>query len=272
MIRDSGVPSSHSETITFGALATTRGTTICVVAGVGGGELPLRVGLEPVVQLLDHPGLELGDQRLDVHAGEQRGEQPGEPGELVEVGHQRGAGAGVLDLDRDVATVAPGRPVHLPDAGRRGRGVVELAEPLPPGAAELLGEHRVDGAHRHRRRLLLQLHQRLAVGGRDLLGHRGLEHRQRLAELHRPALELAQDGEQLLGRPLLELGGDGVGRPAGQPLAEAERGASGGPEGERRQARGPGDRAPRHHRSVVSSRVLLAGAGAPGAAPPCRLG
>jgi hypothetical protein len=28
MIRDSGVPSSHSETITFGALATTRGTTI----------------------------------------------------------------------------------------------------------------------------------------------------------------------------------------------------------------------------------------------------
>ena len=93
MIRDSGVPSSHSETITFGALATTRGTTICVVAGVGGGERPLRVGLQPVVQLLDDPGLELGDQRLDVHAGEQRGEQPREPGELVEVGHQRGARA-----------------------------------------------------------------------------------------------------------------------------------------------------------------------------------
>jgi hypothetical protein len=29
MIRERGVPSSHSETMTLGALATTRGTTIC---------------------------------------------------------------------------------------------------------------------------------------------------------------------------------------------------------------------------------------------------
>ena len=39
------------------------------VVGVRGGEGPLRVGLQAVVQLLDHPGLELGDERLDVQAG-----------------------------------------------------------------------------------------------------------------------------------------------------------------------------------------------------------
>ena len=66
-----------------------RGTRDLRVAGVRGGERPLRVGLQPVVQLLDDPGLELGDQRLDVHAREQGREHAGEPGQLVEVGHQR---------------------------------------------------------------------------------------------------------------------------------------------------------------------------------------
>jgi hypothetical protein len=121
--------------------------------------------------------------------------------------------------------------VHLPDARRGGRGIVEVAEPLPPGAAQLLGQHRVHGAGRHRRCLFLQLHQRLAVGRRHLLGHRRLEHRQRLAELHGAALELPQDGEQLLRRALLQLGGDSIGRAAGEPLAEAERRAAGRPEG-----------------------------------------
>jgi hypothetical protein len=202
------------------------------VARVRGGELPLRVGLEPVVELLDHPCLELGDQRLDVHAREEGGEQAGEAGQLVEVGHQRGRRAGVLDLHRDVAAVPPGRAVHLADAGRGRRLVVEVLEAGPPGAPELLGQHRVDGAHSHRRRLLLQLDQRLAIGRGDLLGHGRLEHRQRLAELHRPALELPQHREQLLGGALLQLRGDGVGGAAGEPLAQAQRGASGGPQGE----------------------------------------
>ena len=42
--------------------------------------------------------------------------------------------AGVLDLDRDLAAVAPHRAVHLADARRRGGGVVELAEPVAPAA------------------------------------------------------------------------------------------------------------------------------------------
>jgi hypothetical protein len=84
----------------------------------------------------------------------------------------------------------------------------------------------VDGAHRHRRRFLLQLDQSLPVRSGDLLRNRGLEHRQGLPELHRPALELAEDGEQLLGGALLEFGGDVVGGPSGQTLAETQRGAT----------------------------------------------
>ena len=215
---------------TFGALATTRGTTIVGVAGVGRGERPLRVGLQPVVQLLDDPGLELGDQRLDVHAGEERGEQPGEPRpSWLRSAISAVAAPGYWIL---TATSRPSRQVaavHLADAGRRGRLVVERWNALAPRPAELLGEHRVHGAHRHRRRRLLQLGQRLAVGAGDLLGQRGLEDRQRLAELHRPALELAQDGEELLGGALLQLGGDrSAGRPA-EPLAEPEGGAPGRP-------------------------------------------
>ena len=94
----------------------------------------------------------------------------------------------------------PDRPVHLPDRGRGRREVVERPEPLPPARPEVLGQHAVHRAGRHRRRGVLQLGQRRAVGPGQLLGQRGLEDRQGLAELHRPALELAQDLEHLLGR------------------------------------------------------------------------
>ena len=76
MIRDSGVPSIHSVTIAFGALATTRGTAMSRVAGVGGGERALRVGLEAVVEFLEHALLQLGEQRLDLEPGGDPREQP----------------------------------------------------------------------------------------------------------------------------------------------------------------------------------------------------
>ena len=123
-------------------------------------------------------------------------------------------GARVLDLDRDLAPVRPDRAMHLADAGRRGRHVVELAEALGPGPAELLGQHPVHDRDVHRRRGLLQPGQRLAVGGRRLFGQRGFEDRQGLAELHRAALELAQHLEQLLGGAPLQLGGDVIARAA----------------------------------------------------------
>ena len=71
MIRDSGVPSIHSVTSTFGALATTRGTTISGSPAYAAAKRALRIGLERVVELLDDSRLELGEQRLDVEAGGQ---------------------------------------------------------------------------------------------------------------------------------------------------------------------------------------------------------
>ena len=109
--------------------------------------------LEPVVELLGDPGLELGEQRLDVEPGGDDGEQPGQPGELVEVGQQRLAGAGVLDLDRDRA----GRRARPPGAPGRceaaAAGVSSKDWKLRrQSAPSSVGEHLVHGRGRHRRR------------------------------------------------------------------------------------------------------------------------
>ena len=199
------------------------------------GERPLVRGLVAVVELLLHALAQLGHQRLDVLARHERLQQPAHARELAKVRPQRLLGARVLDLHRDLAAVLPHRAVHLPDARGRGGGVVELAEPLGPAAAELLGEHPVDVAGRHRRGRVLQLRQRLPEGSRQLVRHRRLEHRQRLPELHRAALELAEHGEQLLGAARHHLGGDLVAVAAGQPATPSGRGPAGHTQGQARE-------------------------------------
>ena len=59
-------------------------------------------------------------------------------------------------------------------------------------------------------------------GRGDVLGQGGLEDAHRLADLHRPALELPEHAEHLLGGARLQLGGDGLGRGAADPLADPE--------------------------------------------------
>ena len=111
---------------------------------------------------------------------------------------------------------------------------------------------------RHRRRGVLQLGERRAVGRGHLLGQRGLEDRHGLAELHRPALELAEHLEELLGGPGLHLGGHQLGRLAADPLADAEGGAPGEAEREARRASPCGVTALRGslaHRAIVSCRA-----------------
>jgi hypothetical protein len=61
----------------------------------------------------------------------------------------------------------------------------------------------------------------------ELVGKRGFEDAQRLAELHRAALELPQHAEELLGGALGDLRRDRVGRHAGHPLAEPPDGPPG---------------------------------------------
>ena len=150
--------------------------------------------------------------------GIQPADDPGHPGDLVEVADQRLAGPRVLDLDRDLAAVVPHRPVHLADRGGRGRGVVEGRELAAASAGpSSSAQHLVHGRGRHRRRGVLQLGQRRAVRAGQLLGQRRLEDRHGLAELHGPALELAEHLEELLGGAGLDLGGDQLGRAGRRP-------------------------------------------------------
>ena len=59
------------------------------VAGVRRREGGLAARLELVVELLGHPRLQLGHQRLHVEPGHEQPDQPAHPPDLGEVGHQR---------------------------------------------------------------------------------------------------------------------------------------------------------------------------------------
>ncbi len=234
------------------------------------GEGPLRLGLELVVELVGRARLHLLDQGLDVDAGHQRCDGAAEPSDLAQVGHQRLAGAGVLHLDRDVRPVVPAALVHLTDARRRGRSAVHPDELVLPVRAQALRDLVADGLGGHRRRSVLQPGQLFAIGAGDLLGQRRLEHAQRLTELHRPALELAEGPEELLGGALLDVGQHRLrGRPA-QPFAEPERGAPGVPQRQGRQSRrarrGLARQVPVRHGPIVLDPSIRADAAVVGAA------
>ncbi len=211
-----------------------------VAERLGEGALGLR--LEGVVELVGGPRLELLDQRLHLDARDQRPDRAGEPGELSEIGVQGLPGAGVLHLDRDLTPVAPAAAVHLADAGGGRRPAVEPDQVVLPGRAEVERDLVADRLGRHRGSGVLEPGELRAVRRGELVGEGGLEHRHRLPELHRPALELAQGAEQLLGGPLLDLAHHGLGRLAAEALAEPDRVAAGVPERQRRESRRTRDR------------------------------
>ena len=166
---------------------------------IGFGERALVVGLQPVVQF--HLGAldQLVDHALHVGAGGDLLEHTDHALHGFQVGTKRLIGAGVLNLDRDLAAVGPHRLVHLADAGRRHRGVIKGRESFAPLGAQLAVEHPVHLLGGQRRGVLLQLGQRFAVGLAELVGNRRFHDRQGLADLHRAALQLTQHGEQLVG-------------------------------------------------------------------------
>ena len=140
-----------------------------------------------------------------------------EPGELAQVGHQRLAGAGVLHLDCHVAPSCH-RPLCTCPIRRGGRPAAIETSWSCQSAPRLVAiwSRTVWSASAARSPAAGQL---FAIRRGERLGQRGLEHAQGLAELHRPALELAERAEELLGRPLLDLA-QHVRRGAAQPPAE----------------------------------------------------
>ena len=227
MIRASGLPSTQSVTSTWPVWWTTEGTRTSGSSGVRRRERRLALCLEGVVELLGDPGLQLGDQWLDVEAGHEHADEAAHPTDLVEVGKQRLSGAGILHLDGHSPPVRPDRPVDLTDRRSRGGLVLEGLESVAPVGAELAGEHGVHAAGRQRRRGLLQPGEGLAVRAGEVLRQRRLEDRHGLAELHGPALELTEHPEQLLSGAGLDLGRDDLRGSAADPLAQAERRAPG---------------------------------------------
>ena len=125
------------------------------MALVGLGERPLIVGLEAVVQF--HLGAldELVHHGLHVSTRRELFEHAGQPAHGLEVGAQCLIGAGVLNLDRNLAAVGPHALVYLPDAGRGHRLIVERGEPVPPLGAQLPVEYPVHLRRRQRRGVLL---------------------------------------------------------------------------------------------------------------------
>ena len=203
------------------------GNTELRIAIEGDGELTLVARFSEVVEFLDHAFLQFCDQRLQVQAGNQGGEHLPHPRHLVEISDQRLVGSRILHLHGDLATVVPHRFVHLADGGGARGSVIEIGESISPVGTERVRENFVDGFGRHRRCGILEFRQRRPVRAGHLLGEGCLEDAHRLAELHRPALELTEDRENLLGGALLDLRGDGVRRLAAHLLPETPRGAPG---------------------------------------------
>jgi hypothetical protein len=72
----------------------------------------------------------------------------------------------------------------------------------------------------------------LAVRRHHIVRQGGLQHAQRLAELHRAAFQLPERPEELLGGALLHVGQDGVRRGASEAATQADGLATGVPQGQ----------------------------------------
>ena len=118
-------------------------------------------GLDAVVELVVHARPQLVDQRLDVEPLQrERGEEVVEHLGVVEIGSDRAIDAGVLHLDRDLATVGKDGSVHLTDGGCRHRDRVPVEEEAAGLVAELAADHPLRERRRHGRHVGLQRGER----------------------------------------------------------------------------------------------------------------
>ena len=102
---------------------------------------------------------------------------------------------GILDLDRNLATVQEPRPVHLRQRRRRDGFRVELGEYSVEGLTEILLDHAADLVELARRQAIVSLGKGLHVGRRKHVGTRPdhLAHLdQQPTELGRGAVDLVR--------------------------------------------------------------------------------
>lgn len=227
------------------------------VAGERRRRAGLVVGLPQIVDLLGDPGGHLARDGDHVDPAGQRRDHRGQPFDLTQVRAQCPVGARVLDLDRDRFAAGQHAAVHLPDGRRRGRSQVEPGEPVAPAGTQFAAQHRLHPGRRQRGSAVLQLRQVLPVGPGQLLGQERLEQAEHLAELHRPALELTQDAEQLLRGGLPQVGVHHPGIGTQHPAAQADRLPLRRPQRQGEHPGGPGQRGGRQ-RPVLLGRIRAA--------------
>jgi len=218
------------------------------VPGDGLGHPRLRLALEGVVDLFGDPGGQFAGQRHHVQAAGEGGDRRRQALDLAQIALQGGVGTRVLHLDRHrLPGSRQGRAVDLTDGRRCGRPQFDAGEVRAPLRPEFGAQHRLEPGGRHRWRPVLQAGQLLPVGGGQILRQHRLEHAQRLAELHRPALELAEDGEQLVCGGLAQRGVHILRGGAENPPAQTHRGPASRTEGQAEQSRAATQGTLRHH-------------------------
>ena len=168
------------------------------VAGELSGEALGVVALLQVVQFLTDGVGELCGETDDVVVDGRRPPARGADGEVVQdlqIDVHLLHDAGPAHLDHDVRTVCEHRQVRLPDRGAGERLGVEPGERFSGGAAELLGDRRLDRVGRYRRGAVLELGQLfLEVAGKQV-GTRG----QDLPQLDERRAELLQRQSEVFG-------------------------------------------------------------------------
>ena len=157
-------------------------------------------GLELVVELLgDALGYLLGDL-FGVEAGREAGGDPKHQPQVLQVGADDIFDAGVLHLDGHRASVVKPGAEHLADRCGGDRLFVELGERGAEAFAEILLDHLAHVLERHTWGHRLQLSQLglklLPVRTRH---HPGIEHRQRLPDLHRRSLHSPKHLDDAIG-------------------------------------------------------------------------
>ncbi|UUY05175.1 hypothetical protein LRS13_06510 [Svornostia abyssi] len=127
---------------------------------VNAGHLRVVGRLQLVVEFLADALPDLVGDRSRVDAGRDRAEELQAELEVAQVGVHRFGDAGVLDLDRNVATVAQATSVHLPDRGRGHRRFVDVGEDVADLAAEVGFDDLGDRAKGDRLGVVLERRQR----------------------------------------------------------------------------------------------------------------
>ena len=177
--------------------------------------------LERWVELLEGDGVEVLDHADEVGAATQLGVLLQRRAQAVhdpKVGGHALADVGALQLDDRLAPVGEHAGMHLADRRRRQRRLLEVAEDLGGGAAEVLADHLAGG---------------LAVEGRDLVeaAERGVRERRRedargrgdeLAQLHERGAEHLEGVDRALRRDRHPRALAGAGDPAHERTGDAD--------------------------------------------------